>query len=959
LSITVNLDLASTAGRMPPLALDGLLIGRDHEVALLASCVREVAAGQGRAVLIEGEPGIGKTALVRTACAEAAQLNCQVFWGAGDELGQTLPLSPFLDGLRTREPIPSPRRETIVALLRGERPSGRGEDTTAALAEQLLALVDELCASRPTVLVIDDLQWADQASVGLWERLARSAQHRPLLLIGMMRPVPQREDLLALRHTAGLAARLQLDGLTDTAVTDLVTALAGGKPAGELLRLADGAAGNPLYVTELIDALTRSAGLTITDAGVAEVTSDSAPDSLSEAIADRLRFVPGWVRQVLRAAALLGVDFTVSDLSTVLGRSVVQLVAAVDEACAAGVLIESGNGLAFRHPLIRTALYEEMPTSVRAAWHREAARALAEAGAPADRVARQLLAAIDGSADTEPMEQWILRWLTRTAPLLIGQAPRAAVELLKQAVARSQAGSSRHDALVSQLAEALYRVGDAAEAERVAGGALADVIEPDLRIDLHWTLAQCCALAGRSTESLTALDQALAYPEISARNRARLLVATAVAHRNLGQVEKAGQVAEAALAEATDAADSWATGWALHALIVVAMMQGRMADALPLFDRALTVTQADPALTDLRVLLQINKAVTLGDLDQHEGAFTAARQAERLASRAGIKVRLTQAQSCLGQLFFDTGRWDDALASVGPAQGPAKDPGAACCDRGVAAVIWLHRGDADAAREHLAAAAPHAKRIGNRVVSTLALARSLDCEQAGDLSGALDALTAGFESNAEELDEIEDLLPDGVRLATKLGDTGTARALTTQAEALAQAPEIPHRQANALFCRGLLDHDAGLLLQAADRYRDASRPLLGAQALEAAAEVSLGHGERAQARTAFTRSLDLYASLGAARDVARLQAKFRAEGIRRAPRVKHRKARRGWDSLTPTEVKITEMVAQGLSNPQIAAKLFLSRRTVGTHVSHILSKLDVNSRIDIAREAASRQMAAS
>ena len=213
--------------------------------------------------------------------------------------------------------------------------------------------------------------------------------------------------------------------------------------------------------------------------------------------------------------------------------------------------------------------------------------------------------------------------------------------------------------------------------------------------------------------------------------------------------------------------------------------------------------------------------------------------------------------------------------------------------------------------------------------------------------------------NAEELDEIEDLLPDGVRLATTIGDTGTARTLTDQAEALARDTAIPHRQANALFCRGLLDRDAGRLLQAADRYRDARRPLLGAQALEAAAEVFLDHGERGPARTAFTRSLDLYTSLGADRDVARLQARFRAHGIRRAPRVKHRKARRGWDSLTPTEVKITEMVAQGLSNPQIAAKLFLSRRTVGTHVSHILSKLDVNSRIDIAREAASRQVRAS
>ena len=147
LSIAVNLDWDSTTVRRLSSTLDSLLIGRDAELALLTSCVREVAAGQGRAVLIEGEPGIGKSALVRAACAEATQLDCQVFWGAGDELGQTLPLSPFLDGLRTREPIPSPRRETIVALLRGELASGRCEDATAALAEQLLALADELCAA--------------------------------------------------------------------------------------------------------------------------------------------------------------------------------------------------------------------------------------------------------------------------------------------------------------------------------------------------------------------------------------------------------------------------------------------------------------------------------------------------------------------------------------------------------------------------------------------------------------------------------------------------------------------------------------------------------------------------------------------------------------------------------------------------------------------------------------------
>jgi DNA-binding CsgD family transcriptional regulator len=925
---------------------------------MLVSFMTEVAGGRGGAVLIEGEPGIGKSALVRAALAEAADAGCQVFWGAGDELGQALPLLPLLEGLRVREPSTNPRRNTIVRLLRGELTADRGVDVSAALAEQLLALVAEQCATVPMVLVLDDLQWADQASVALWGRLARSVRQVPLLLVGMMRPVPQRDDLLALRRAVDDAARLQLTGLTETAVAELVAALAGGRPDDKLLRLADGAAGNPLYVTELVAALARSSSLTVTGAGAAELTSGPAPSSLSAAIADRLGFVSGSVREVLRAAALLGVDFAVPDLAIVLGRSVADLVPAVDEARAVGVLAESANGLGFRHPVIRAALYDEIPAPVRAAWHRDAGRALAEAGAPTDRVARQLLWAVGGSGGTtEPMDEWILGWLARTAELLVGQAPRAAAELLRQAVASSPAGSARHDCFAGRLADALYRVGDAAGAEQVANRALARAVEPDLFVDLHWTLAQCRMQAGRSAESLATLNRALAAPGISARHRARLLVLTARAHDNLGEAETAGRVAATALAAALEVGDNWAIGWALHVLTIVAIVQGQTADALPLFDRALTVTQADPALTDLRLLLQINKAIALGDLDRYEEAFAAARQARHLADRVGAVVRLAQAHSALGQLLFDTGRWDDAMAEVEVLHEDLKEPGAACCDHGIAAVICFHRGEITAARGHLAAAVPYAQRIGNRVVGPLALARSLDCEQAGALPEALAALTAGFADNTEELDEIEDLFADAIRLATEIGDLGTAKALAGHAVAFAAESEIPHRQANALYCSGLLDHDATRLLGAAERYGDASRPLLSAKALEAAAGEFVDGDDRDQARAAFTRSLEIYTSLGAATDGAQLQARFRAHGIRRGPRAKHRQARSGWDSLTPAETKIAALVEGGLSNPEIAAKLFLSRRTVATHVSHILKKLDVHSRIDVAREAALRTSA--
>jgi DNA-binding CsgD family transcriptional regulator len=933
---------------------DGALVGRGSELTHLADLVRAASAGRGSAVLIEGEPGIGKSSLMRAATVHAADARCVVFWGTGDELAQALPLLPLLEALRVREAPDSPRRSTIVRLLRGELAAGPGADTSAALAEQLLALIAEECAAQPAILVVDDLQWADPVTVTLWSRLARSAPQMPLLLAGMMRPVPQREDLLALRRAAGEGARLRLTRLPDEAVAELVTALGRGTPGDDLLQLAAGALGNPLYVTELVAALARSGRLTVTDTGTLALARGRTPESLSAAIADRLDFLSAPAREVLQAAALLGVDFAVADLTVMLDRQVPDLMPAIDEARVAGVLADSAVGLSFRHPLIRAALYDAMPVSLRAAWHRATGRALEQASAPPDRVARQLLGAFAGPGPADPIDDWVLSWLADTADVLVAQAPQVAADLIRYAVASCPAGSARHGLLVSRLADALYRIGDAAGAEHVASLALAHVTEPDVLVDLHWTLAQCRLQAGKSAESLDALHRALVAPGITARHRARLLVLAARTHNHIGEVEKAGDTARAALAAAADAGDNWAMGWALSVLVTVTAMQGQTTDTLPLFDRALAVTQAEPALTDLRLLLQLNKAVTLGDLDRYDEAFAAAREARHLAALVGTVVRLTQAHCALGQLLFDTGQWADARAEVQALDEALKEPGVACCDLGIAAVICFHRGEMTAARTHLAAADPYARRIGSRVIAPLALARSLDREVAGDARSALAVLTADFIGNAEELDEVEELVADAVRLACEIGDLGTAETLTGHAEALAAGSDIPHRQANTLFCRGLLSGDPARLLQAAQRYSDGRRPLLGAKALEAAASEFIAVGDRDQARAAFTDAVEIYSSLGAASDAARLQAVFRAHGIRRGPHAKHRTARSGWDSLTPTEITVANLVGEGMSNPEIAAKLLLSRRTVATHVSHILKKLGVQSRTDIAREAALR-----
>jgi DNA-binding CsgD family transcriptional regulator len=301
--------------------------------------------------------------------------------------------------------------------------------------------------------------------------------------------------------------------------------------------------------------------------------------------------------------------------------------------------------------------------------------------------------------------------------------------------------------------------------------------------------------------------------------------------------------------------------------------------------------------------------------------------------------------------YFEAGQWDDALAELEPAAGLPVSGDTPVRIHGLIALIAGHRDDWVTAEEHLAAARDQATgSFRQRAVSSyLFRARALAAERAGRPGQAVAVLAQILDPGvAADMPDRYLLLPVLTRLALAAGDAATAAAAAQAAAEEAEREPVPVKIAAAGHCRGLLDGDPGPLLAAASQYEG---PLNSGQALEDAAVLLAGRGDLPAARRAFTDAAGVYHALGAAWDIRRADARLRRYGIRRGRGGRRVTPVHGWEALTPTETKIARLVADGRSNPDIAAELFLSRNTVQTHVSHILAKLGARSRAEIIRQA--------
>ncbi|MEU8000365.1 AAA family ATPase [Catellatospora sp. NPDC049111] len=924
-----------------------VFVGRQAETERLHALARQAAGGHGVAVLVEGEPGIGKTSLLDRVAADCTDLGMRLLTGAAEDLEQQLPFSAIANCLGIGAATSDPELARVSGLLRGEQAftqSLAAVNHDFVITEAILDLFDEWFAQGPVALLLDDAQWADPQSLVVTHRLGRGIEQEPMLLVVATRSAPRAAAVDALERS--LVARgghvIELAPLPPDEVEALAHDLLHADAGPRLSRLLGTAGGNPMYVTELLAELAEEGALAGRD-GRMELVWDTderaegwVPPPLAEVILHRLGFLPPAVRDALQTAAVFGRTVELTELSQVLGRPVAELADVAASAVEAGILTDTGTRLEFRQPLIREALAARVPPSARAALHRRAAQALDAEGAGVERIAEHVIAG-------EGVDDRTTQWLIGVADPLTARAPELAVELLQRALP----GAPRRQAarLRLQLIRALLWRGAHAEAERLARDAVATGDDPACDGELRWLLAQTCYRRGHLRESLEVIEQALAEPGLSETERGRFHGFAAVCLFFLTRFDEARAAARRAVRAGEATGDARCTGIGDFALAMTLAMDGDLEQALVVNDRAFA-SLTEGVQPDLQVDPYTLRGMCLLELDrlaEAERALSAAIAANRESGGAYLPI----AHTLRARLLFLDGRWDDALVEIEAAAELPDLLGSAVRLRGMADLIAVHRGTTVDPPTGTGASYPHH-------FSRWARALCVESQQGPAAAFELLAPAWGKAHGLEPRRLVYRVCADLARLAVAAGDRERAGALARDVDALLAGRAHPSLAATAKLCHGLAGDDAELLLAAAADYREAGWPLYEGNAYENAAEALARQDHPARARRALDKALELYSALEATADTARAEARLRAAGVRRGVRGPRKRPKHGWEALTATEQRVVALVASGLSNPDIAAQMFLSRRTVQSHVSSILGKLELSSRVELAVQAAER-----
>jgi DNA-binding CsgD family transcriptional regulator/tetratricopeptide (TPR) repeat protein len=548
-------------------------------------------------------------------------------------------------------------------------------------------------------------------------------------------------------------------------------------------------------------------------------------------------------------------------------------------------------------------------------------------------------------------------WLRQAATEAAAGAPAVAVQLLRNAQSLLPAGHIDSDMVAAELAAALQRAGQVAEASAVAESVLDRPHREDVDVPIRLTLVSALSLQNRTQELIQRAETALMSP---LRLVEQALVLTQASYGQTFSSDCTGGEATArrALELAERSGDTAMRVWGLGALSVPVKAQGRYAEALALARQAVDLT-FDP--TDEMARLRhphFFLAMALCDSDLVDEARLTYARAIKESQDLGSAWLLPDMLLLSAELRFLVGEWDDAAAELEAGLHLAQEHGqrvSLAQSLSYQAVMKLARGDQVGAgvaiasvENELSAGAPcYGAQLVAFTASALAVARA-------EPDRAFDLLLWCWNRDVDR--EVRYyhryLAPPLVRLSLALAREDIARQVLDTVEAgAALAPEVGTVQSLALRCRGLIDNDPALMLHAVELARRGPRFLDHGSACEDAAAVLAVAGLPGHAKELLLEAQARYEAVNASGLVARVGAALRHLGVRQGTRGQ-RRASTGWSSLTPSERIVSELVSEGLTNREIGGRLHISPHTVNTHLRHVFRKLSVSTRAELAGKVA-------
>jgi DNA-binding CsgD family transcriptional regulator len=634
-----------------------------------------------------------------------------------------------------------------------------------------------------------------------------------------------------------------------------------------------------------------------------------------------------------------------------LDRPPATLLGPVEELIDGGMLVESGDRLAFRHDVIREAVRESVPVSARRALDRQAADVLLAAGATPVEVAAQI------AASAEPGDEQAITILLRAGEALATTDPGAGADLSRRALELAPRDHTLRGPLLAQTAVLLHSAGRVDEARAFADTQLRDALPAEQEAEVLLSIA---GMFGVPPDARVAAGrQALALPELPGHLRAQHLAA--LFHNLLvgGRTEEAKEI-HAETAAAVQASGDANSAFALAlAETVTAYVDGRYEDALEMTEDA---ARAGIGTTDWarEHLAHEWRCETRTVLDHVDDSLRLAADSVAAAQRDrnGWAIRIFEIWR--GRQLHQLGRLDDARAILeGQFSPETGDRFFGALDAaGIVALgrVALHQRNgrlqqrtARLATGLLEDATPNFRRQAAWLLALQAMAT-------GDSAAAHAWLCALGEDQRTAIlplfpIDVTDEIPL-VRMALAAGDDELAEVAAAQAARRAQRnPGVATIVATAVYARGLLTSDIAQLEHAVDLFATGPRPLVRAYALEDLGVARAGAGAVEAAIEALDGALGLYAAAGATWDAGRVRSRLRDHGVRRRL-VPRDRAATGWAAMTESELTVARLVAEGLTNREVAEQLFVSPHTVSSHLRSTFAKLDINSRLALARIAA-------